>query len=103
MVIAKMNISDAFSFCFSCFDFYDLLFDEGLLSLSVLLSFEGLLRLLGCSLRDYPTLGESSLLLRAWSLFDLIRAGVPSGSLELLSSPDIILDLCFKTKNTFIY
>ena len=90
------------------FDFFDRLFGEGLLSLSVLLSFEDLLRLLGllllgCSFRGSPTLGETSLLLRPWSLFDLIREGLFSLSLEPLSLPDIMLDLCFKTEKAFIY
>ena len=51
------------------FDFSDRLFVEGLLSSSVLLSFEDLLQivglfLLGCSFNGSPTLGGTSLLLR---------------------------------------
>ena len=90
------------------FDFFECLFGEGLLSSSVLLSFEELLRLLdlfllGCSFRGSATLGETLLLLHLWSLFELIREGLFSWSLEPLSLPDVMLDLCFKTEEAFIY
>ena len=73
------------------FDFFDRLFGEGLFSSSVFLLLEDLLRLLGlfplgCSFRGSPRLGETSLLLRPWSLFDLIREGLLSRSLELLNA-----------------
>ena len=69
-------------------DFFDRLFGVGFLSSSVLLSFEDLPRLLGifllgCSFRATPTLDETSLLLRPWLLFDLIREGLLSLSLSL--------------------
>ena len=91
------------------FDFFDRLFGEGLLSSSVLLSFEDLLWLLGllilgCSFRGSPTLGETSLLLLCFLvLLDLIREGLFSRSLEPLSLSNIMLDLCFKTEEVFIY
>ena len=76
-----------------CFlDFFDRLFDEGILSSSVLLSLEDLLRLSGLFL----TLGETSLLLRPCSLLDLIREGLFLPSLEPLSLPNIMPDLCLK-------
>ena len=89
------------------FDFFDRLFGEGLLSSSVLLWFEDLLRhlvilLLGCSFRGSPTLGETSLLVRPWSLFDLIREGPFSRSLELLSLFNTMFESCFKTEEAFI-
>ena len=65
------------------------IFGERLLSSSVLLSFEDLLQLLGlfllgCSFNGSPTLGETTLLLRPWTLFNLIREGLLSQLLELL-------------------
>ena len=112
--MAKMNVCHVFFLVFSLqdrcrfFEFFDRLFGDGLLSSSVLLSFEDLLRLLGlyileCSFRGSPTLGKTSLLLCPWSLFYLIREGLFSQSLELISLPDIMLDLCFKTEEAFIY
>ena len=88
------------------FDLLDRPFSEGLLPPSVLLSLEDLLQLLGlflsgCSFRGSSTLGETSLLLRSWLLFDLTREGLLSRSLELLSLPDIMLDLSFKTEQAF--
>ena len=79
-------------------DFFDRLLGEGVPSSSVLLSLKGLLRflgllLLGCSFRDSLALGEGSLLLRAWSLLDLIRKGLFSQSLEPLSLSDIMFSL----------
>ena len=41
--------------------------------------------------------------LRPWSLFDLIREGLFSRSLESLSLLDIMLDLCFTTEEVFKY
>ena len=83
-------------------------FGEDLLSSSVLLSFENLLRLLGlfllgCSFRGSTTLGETALLLLPSPLFDLIREGLLYRSPELLSLPNIMIDLCFKTEEAFIY
>ena len=91
----------------SLLQLFNRLCDEGLLSSSVLLLFEDLLRLLGlfplwCSF-GFPTLGETSLLLRPWSLFDLIKEGLSSQLLKPLSLPHIMLDLRFKTKEGFIY
>ena len=90
------------------FDFFDWLFGERLLSSSMLLSFKDVLRLLGlflleCSFRGFPTLGETSLLLRPWSLFDLIREGLFSWSLNPLSLHNIMRELHFKTEEAFIY
>ena len=59
--------------------------------------------LLGCSFNGSPTLDETSLLLRPWSLFDLIREGLLSRSLELTSLPGRMLDLCIKTEQAYIY
>ena len=114
MVMVKMCVFHVFFLLFSLqdrchfFEFFDRLFGDGLLSTSVLLSFEDLLRLLGlyileCSFRGSPTLSETSSLLCPWSLFYLIREGLFSQSLKLLSLPDIMLDLCFKTEEAFIY
>ena len=55
-----------------------------------------------CSFRGSPTLGETYLLLCPWSLFDLIREGLFSRSLEPLSLPNKMVDLCFKTEVCFI-
>ena len=50
-----------------------------------------------------PILGETSLLLHLWLFFDLIIEGHFSRSLEPVSLPDIMLDLCFKTKEVIMY
>ena len=50
----------------------------------------------------FPTLGETSLFFRHWSLLDPIRAGLFSQSLEPFSLYDMHF-LYFKIEEVFIY